>query len=83
MHVHNVSDFSPPGYQLSRTEYAGGATRHVFSAPGLPELACECSPADADAEREALAAFQLANTPRAPEPEPAAEAPVKSARKRA
>jgi hypothetical protein len=63
MHVHNVSSYAPPGYRLARTSYEGGATKHVFTADGQPDLVCECASQTEEAERAALAAFQGAHTP--------------------
>jgi hypothetical protein len=83
MHVHNVSSYAPPGYRLARTSYEGGATKHVFTADGQPDLVCECASQTEEAERAALAAFQGAHMPVEPEPVVVAEAPAKPSRKRA
>ena len=81
MHLSNVSDFAPPGYQLARTEY-DGCTRHVFARLDDPsrEIALECRPANAAEETDYLEAFRDMHTPK-PEakpvlPEPASEVAV-------
>lgn len=84
MHVHNVSDFAPPGYRLARTEYEG-CTRHVFARldGSGDELALECRPASAAEEVGYLEAFQALHTPKPAEPTEAHEAPAKPSRRRA
>lgn len=77
MHVHNVSSYAPPGYRLARTEYEGGATKHVFARidDATSEVALECVPGDAAEERGYLEAFREMHTPKAPEPLPAPVGP--------
>ncbi len=58
MHIHNVADYAPTGHQLLRTEYEGGATRHVFRAPDGAERVCEVIAKNADEERAQLERFK-------------------------
>lgn len=58
MHIHNVADYAPAGHRLMRTDYAGGATLHVFASPEGKELVCEVIAKDADEERAQLEAFR-------------------------
>jgi len=89
MHVHNVSSYAPPGYQLAQTLYEGGATKHVFARVDSPSdtVTLECIPSSAAEEIGYLESFRDMHTPKAPavvEAEPAvvAEAPVRAPRKR-
>lgn len=72
MHVHNVRDYAPPGYQLARTEYVDNRTKHVFSREGdaSSEIALECAPSSAAEEIGYLESFRDMHTPKAPTESP-------------
>lgn len=71
MHIHNVADYAPTGHTLLRTEYADGATRHVFGTPEGGELVCDVKAEDAAEERAALEAFKAGvEAPPAPPEKP-------------
>jgi hypothetical protein len=62
MHVNKVADYAPPGYRLTRTDYADGVCMHTFEADGRMPVSCSGSWPTADDELAALEAFQAHHT---------------------